>query len=79
MSLVFSDFRDRGHTRLQNTLGRARINPKLRHRLVLLDAPDPRVRIAIVTCGAGASTGFAIGEEVISSLLDRAVIVCSNA
>jgi D-hydroxyproline dehydrogenase subunit beta len=41
------------------------------HRLVLLDAPDPRVRIAIVTCGAGASTGFAIGEEVISSLLDR--------
>jgi D-hydroxyproline dehydrogenase subunit beta len=41
------------------------------HRLVLLDAPDPRVRIAIVTCGAGASTGFAVGEEVISSLLDQ--------
>ena len=40
-------------------------------RLVLLDAPAPQVRIAIVTCGAGASTGFAIGEEVISSLLDR--------
>ena len=40
-------------------------------RLVLLDAPAHRVRIAIVTCGAGASTGFAIGEEVISSLLDR--------
>lgn len=40
-------------------------------RLVLLDAPEARVRIAIVTCGAGASTGFAIGEEVISSLLDR--------
>jgi D-hydroxyproline dehydrogenase subunit beta len=39
-------------------------------RAVLLDAPEPRVRIAIVTCGAGASTGFAIGEEVISSLLD---------
>ena len=48
-------------------------------RLVLLDAPDPRVRIAIVTSGAGASTGFAIGEEVISSLLDRAVVACSNA
>jgi D-hydroxyproline dehydrogenase subunit beta len=40
-------------------------------RLVLLDAPQPRVRIVIVTCGAGASTGFAIGEEAISSLLDR--------
>lgn len=37
---------------------------------VLLDAPEPGVRIAIVTCGAGASTGFAIGEEVVSSLLD---------
>jgi FAD dependent oxidoreductase TIGR03364 len=48
-------------------------------RPVLLDAPDSRVRIAIVTCGAGASTGFAIGEEVISSLLDRAVVACSNA
>lgn len=40
-------------------------------RLVLLDAPEACVRIAIVTCGAGASTCFAIGEEVISSLLDR--------
>ena len=40
-------------------------------RLVLFDAPDPRVRIAVVTHGGGASTGFAIGEEVISSLLDR--------
>ena len=37
-------------------------------RPVLLDAPDPAVRIAIVTCGAGASTGFAIGEEVVASL-----------
>jgi FAD dependent oxidoreductase TIGR03364 len=41
-------------------------------RPVLLDAPDPRVRVVVVTCGAGASTGFAIGEEVIGSLLDRA-------
>ena len=39
-------------------------------RAVLIDAPHPSVRIAIVTCGAGASTGFAIGEEVISSLFD---------
>jgi D-hydroxyproline dehydrogenase subunit beta len=35
---------------------------------VLIDAPDAAVRIAIVTSGAGASTGFAIGEELIESL-----------
>ena len=39
-------------------------------RAVLLDAPEPCVRVGIVTCGAGASTGFAIGEELISSLFD---------
>lgn len=39
-------------------------------RPVLLDTPHPSVRIAIVTCGAGASTGFALGEEVVASLLD---------
>ena len=39
-------------------------------RAVLLDAPRPGVRLAIVTCGAGASTGFAIGEEIVASLLD---------
>jgi D-hydroxyproline dehydrogenase subunit beta len=38
-------------------------------RPVLIDAPEPRVRIAIVTSGAGASTGFAIGEEVVAELL----------
>ncbi len=38
-------------------------------RAVLIEAPDPRVRVAIVTCGAGASTGFALGEEVVESLL----------
>jgi FAD dependent oxidoreductase TIGR03364 len=37
-------------------------------RPVLIDAPEPSVRVAIVTCGAGASTGFAIGEELITSL-----------
>ena len=37
-------------------------------RPVLIDAPEPSVRLAIVTCGAGASTGFAIGEELVSSL-----------
>jgi D-hydroxyproline dehydrogenase subunit beta len=39
-------------------------------RPVLIDAPEASVRLAIVTCGAGASTGFAIGEELIASLLD---------
>jgi len=38
-------------------------------RSVLIDAPEPKVRIAIVTCGAGASSGFALGEEVVASLL----------
>ena len=33
------------------------------------DPPEPAVRIAIVTCGSGASTAFAIGEELVSSLL----------
>ena len=42
-------------------------------RSVLLDTPHPAVRIAIVTCGAGASTGFALGEEIVASLLDRGV------
>lgn len=38
-------------------------------RSVLIDAPEPSVRVAIVTCGAGASTGFAIGEELITDLV----------
>jgi D-hydroxyproline dehydrogenase subunit beta len=42
-------------------------------RSLVIDEPEPSVRIAIVTCGAGASTGFAIGEELISSLLDSGV------
>ena len=37
-------------------------------RPVLIDAPEPHVRIAIVTCGAGASSCFAIGEEVVTDL-----------
>ncbi len=42
-------------------------------RQVLIGAPEPAVRIAIVTCGAGASTAFAIGEEVIASLVNTRV------
>jgi FAD dependent oxidoreductase TIGR03364 len=41
-------------------------------RPVLIEAPQSGVRLAIVTCGAGASTAFAIGEEVVASLLDEA-------
>ncbi len=41
-------------------------------RPVLIDAPEPPVRLVIVTSGSGASTAFAIGEELISSLLDGA-------
>jgi hypothetical protein len=39
------------------------------NRLTLMDAPYPNVRIAIVTSGTGASTGFAIGEEIVADLL----------
>ena len=35
---------------------------------VVLDAPMPGVRLAMVTTGAGASIGFALGEEVAASL-----------
>jgi FAD dependent oxidoreductase TIGR03364 len=37
-------------------------------RLMLVDRPSETVRIVIVTSGTGASTGFAIGEEVIAEL-----------
>ncbi len=35
---------------------------------VLVDVPAPGVRLVLVTSGSGASTGFAIGEEVIEGL-----------
>jgi D-hydroxyproline dehydrogenase subunit beta len=38
-------------------------------RLMLVDAPHANVRVAIVTSGTGASTAFAIGEEIIADLL----------
>jgi FAD dependent oxidoreductase TIGR03364 len=37
-------------------------------RAMFVDAPASDIRIAIVTSGSGASTGFAIGEEVITDL-----------
>jgi hypothetical protein len=39
-------------------------------RPVLIEAPQKNVRLALVTCGAGASTGFALGEEIVASLLE---------
>jgi D-hydroxyproline dehydrogenase subunit beta len=39
-------------------------------RTMFMDAPAPRVRLAMVTGGSGASTGFAIGEDVINDLFD---------
>ena len=36
--------------------------------VVFTDAPQENVRIAMVTGGTGASTGFAFGEEVVASL-----------
>jgi FAD dependent oxidoreductase TIGR03364 len=37
-------------------------------RLAVIDAPEPAVRLVMVTSGTGASTAFAIGEEVIDDL-----------
>jgi FAD dependent oxidoreductase TIGR03364 len=37
-------------------------------RMMFIDAPAPDVRIAMVTSGSGASTGFAMGEEVIADM-----------
>lgn len=38
-------------------------------RTFLVDAPDERVRLVIVTSGTGASTGFGIAEKVLGELL----------
>ncbi len=42
-------------------------------RTVLLEAPLPGVRLAMVTTGAGASTGFALGEDVVAELFGELV------
>ena len=34
-------------------------------------APHPAVRLALITAGNGASTGFAFGEEVIADLFQE--------
>jgi hypothetical protein len=37
----------------------------------LIEAPHSRVRLALITAGNGASTGFAFGEEVIADLFEE--------
>jgi FAD dependent oxidoreductase TIGR03364 len=37
-------------------------------RSVVIDTPAPGVRLVMVTTGAGASAGFALGEEVVADL-----------
>ncbi|MFI4973346.1 MAG: TIGR03364 family FAD-dependent oxidoreductase [Caulobacterales bacterium] len=41
-------------------------------RSVVIDTPAPGVRLVMVTTGAGASTGFALGEEVAADLFGGA-------
>jgi D-hydroxyproline dehydrogenase subunit beta len=41
-------------------------------RLAVIDAPEPEVRLVMVTSGTGGSTAFAIGEEVIADLFGEA-------
>ena len=38
-------------------------------RLMVVDAPEPHVRLVVVTSGTGASTAFAIAEEVLADLM----------
>jgi FAD dependent oxidoreductase TIGR03364 len=40
-------------------------------RRCVIDAPEPATRLVVVTSGTGASTAFAIGEEVIQELCGR--------
>jgi FAD dependent oxidoreductase TIGR03364 len=42
-------------------------------RTMFIDSPSPAVRIAMVTGGSGASTGFALGEDVVADLFGGGV------
>ena len=41
-------------------------------RLMLMDAPSDALRIELITSGTGASTSFAIAEEVVAGLFGPA-------
>jgi FAD dependent oxidoreductase TIGR03364 len=45
-----------------------------RDRMMFIDAPARDVRIVMITSGSGASTGFAIGEEVVTDLFGGAQV-----
>jgi hypothetical protein len=40
-------------------------------RSMFIDAPAANVRLVMITSGSGASTGFAIGEEIVMDLFGR--------
>ena len=42
-------------------------------QLMLVDRPSDAVRIVVITSGTGASTSFAIGEEVIADLFKTSI------
>lgn len=46
------------------------VYPSAPDRLMLVDKPSADIRIVIVTSGTGASTAFAIAEEVVSELFN---------
>ena len=48
-------------------------------RAMLVDRPSAAVRVVVVTSGTGASTGFAIGEEVVAELFDGAPAAADGA
>jgi FAD dependent oxidoreductase TIGR03364 len=41
-------------------------------RLMIMDAPDPSIRLVIITSGTGASTSFAIAEETLTDIYGAA-------
>jgi glycine/D-amino acid oxidase-like deaminating enzyme len=45
--------------------------PSCADRSMFIEAPARNVRIVMITSGSGASTGFAIGEEVVAELFGR--------
>jgi D-hydroxyproline dehydrogenase subunit beta len=48
--------------------------PAAADRQMFIDAPADDVRIVMITSGTGASTGFAIGEEIVADLFGRSAV-----
>lgn len=44
------------------------VYPSHANKLAIVEAPEPMVRLALVTSGTGMSTAFALGEEVVAEL-----------